>query len=115
MVIPEEVSPSITDEKASQHSVAPKVGERLRVLIQDIAFGGAGVARVDDFVLFVPFVALGEEVEVEVTEVKKNFGRGRVLSVVTASAHRVQPRCPYFGECGGCQYQHLAYGEQLRL
>jgi tRNA/tmRNA/rRNA uracil-C5-methylase (TrmA/RlmC/RlmD family) len=87
----------------------------LTVKISDVAFGGEGVARVEDFVLFVPFVALGEEVEVEVTEVKKRFGRARLLRVVQASAERVEPACRYFGECGGCQYQHLAYPAQLRL
>jgi tRNA/tmRNA/rRNA uracil-C5-methylase (TrmA/RlmC/RlmD family) len=85
------------------------------VTIGDVAFGGEGVARVEDFVLFVPFVALGEEVEVEVTEVKKRFGRARLLRVIQGSAERVEPACRYFGDCGGCQYQHLDYQAQLRL
>jgi tRNA/tmRNA/rRNA uracil-C5-methylase (TrmA/RlmC/RlmD family) len=83
--------------------------------IDDIAFGGEGVGRVDDFVVFVPFVALGEVVEVEVTEVKKRFARARLRQVLQASPERVAPACRYFGECGGCQYQHLAYEEQLRV
>ena len=73
------------------------------------------MARVEDFVVFVPFVAPGEVVEAEVTEVKKRFARARLLRVVVPSAERVEPLCPYFGECGGCQYQHLAYPAQLRL
>lgn len=73
------------------------------------------MARVEDFVVFVPFVALGEEVEAELTEVKKRFARGRLLRVVRASAERVEPACRYFRECGGCQYQHLSYESQLRL
>jgi tRNA/tmRNA/rRNA uracil-C5-methylase (TrmA/RlmC/RlmD family) len=95
--------------------VSLSAGDRLTVTIGDVAFGGEGVARVEDFVLFVPFVALGEEVEVEVTEVKKRFGRARLLKVIERSAERVEPACRYFGECGGCQYQHLAYAAQLRL
>ncbi len=91
------------------------VGSQLTVTIQDLAFGGEGVARVDDFVLFVPFVLDGEEVQVEVTEVKKNFARARLLRVLKASPERVQPPCRYFGDCGGCQYQHAAYPAQLRL
>jgi tRNA/tmRNA/rRNA uracil-C5-methylase (TrmA/RlmC/RlmD family) len=58
---------------------------------------------------------MGEAVEVEVTEVKKRFGRARLLRVVQSSAERVQAACRYFGDCGGCQYQHLAYSTQLRL
>jgi len=91
------------------------LGCRQIVVIDDIAFGGEGVARVDDFVVFVPFVLVGEEVEVEVTEVKKRFARGRLLKVVKASPHRVVPACRYFGECGGCQYQHIDYATQLEI
>ena len=91
------------------------LGDKLTLTIGDIAFGGEGVARVEDFVVFVPFVATGEVVEAEVTEVKKRFARARMLRVVTASPDRVEPLCPHFGECGGCQYQHLAYPVQLRL
>lgn len=68
-----------------------------------------------DFVVFVPFVALGEAVEAEVTELKKRYARAKLLRVVVPSPDRVEPACRYFGECGGCQYQHLAYSAQLGL
>jgi tRNA/tmRNA/rRNA uracil-C5-methylase (TrmA/RlmC/RlmD family) len=90
-------------------------GCKRAVVINDIAFGGEGVARVDDFVVFVPFVLIGEEVEVEVTEVRKRFARARLLKVVKASPQRVVPACRFFGECGGCQYQHVDYATQLEL
>ncbi|MEO5803508.1 MAG: TRAM domain-containing protein, partial [Verrucomicrobiota bacterium] len=67
------------------------------------------------FVIFVPFVMVGEEVEVEITEVKKRFARGKLLKVISASPERVTSPCPYFGECGGCQYQHIDYATQLRI
>jgi tRNA/tmRNA/rRNA uracil-C5-methylase (TrmA/RlmC/RlmD family) len=95
--------------------VSLALGDRLTLAIDDIAFGGEGVARVEDFVVFVPFVALGEVVEAEVTELKKRFARARLVRVVTPSLDRVEPLCPHFGECGGCQYQHLAYSTQIRL
>lgn len=95
--------------------VGLNVGDRLTLSIGDIAFGGEGVARVDDFVLFVPFVGPGEVVEAEITELKKRFGRARLVSVIQPSVERVAPSCRYFGECGGCQYQHLAYAAQLQL
>jgi len=85
------------------------------VTIQDIAFGGEGVGRVDDFVVFVPFVALGETVEVEITEVKKSFARSKLVKIITPSPERATPECKHFGACGGCQYQHLNYAEQLRV
>src|SRR5881409_382388 len=93
----------------------PAFGSRLTVTIHDIAFGGEGVARVEDFVIFVPFVVVGEEVEVEIIEVKKKFARARLLRVLKPASERVAPPCRYFGECGGCQYQHIDYSAQLRL
>ena len=91
------------------------VGDKVQLTITDIAFGGEGVARVEDFVVFMPFVALGEEVEVEITEVKKRFARAKLLRLIKSSPERVQPPCPYFGDCGGCQYQHLTYTSQLEM
>lgn len=96
-------------------SVNLSPGTKVSLTIEDIAFGGEGVARLDDFVVFVPFVLVGEVVEAEVTEVKKNFARARLLRVVSPSPERVEPPCRYFGACGGCQYQHIAYETQLRI
>ena len=81
-------------------------GDKLTLTIDDIAFGGEGVGRAEELVVFVPFVATGEVAEVEVTQVKKRFARARLLRVVAASPDRVEPLCPHFGQCGGCQYQH---------
>ncbi len=106
------VGPSMTSESSS---LPLSVGQRVVAEIHDIAFGGEGVARVNDFVLFVPFVCLGEEVEVEVTEVKKKFARARLINVLKPSPDRVAAPCPYFGTCGGCQYQHIEYSKQLEL
>ena len=92
-----------------------KIGDQISLAIHDIAFGGEGVGRVDDFVVFVPFVLVGETVAAEITEVKKNFARAKLLRVEQPSPERVEPACRYFGACGGCQYQHIAYPAQLRL
>jgi tRNA/tmRNA/rRNA uracil-C5-methylase (TrmA/RlmC/RlmD family) len=95
--------------------VSPAVGEHLTLTITDVAFGGEGVARIEDFVVFVPFVHIGETVEAEITETKKRFARARLLRVIESSPDRVTPGCRYFGDCGGCQYQHIAYPVQLKL
>jgi tRNA/tmRNA/rRNA uracil-C5-methylase (TrmA/RlmC/RlmD family) len=95
--------------------MALKTGDPIALTIHDIAFGGEGVGRIDDFVVFVPFVLVGETVAAEITEVKKNFARAKLLRVETASPERVAPECRYFGACGGCQYQHTAYPAQLQL
>jgi len=95
--------------------VSPTAGERATLTITDIAFGGEGVGRLEEFVVFVPFAATGETVEVEVTEIRKRFARAKLVRVLQPSPERVSPTCRYFGECGGCQYQHLSYSAQLRL
>jgi tRNA/tmRNA/rRNA uracil-C5-methylase (TrmA/RlmC/RlmD family) len=95
--------------------VSLKLGDKINLTIHDLAFGGEGVGRIDEFVVFVPFVITGETVEAEITEVKKNFARAKLLRVVTASPERVAPECRYFGACGGCQYQHIDYAAQLRF
>jgi tRNA/tmRNA/rRNA uracil-C5-methylase (TrmA/RlmC/RlmD family) len=114
-----------------------KTGDKISLTIHDIAFGGEGVGRYSEsapltptlspsdgerevkqgegFVVFVPFVLAGETVVAEVTEVKKNFARAKLLRVEQPSPERVEPACRYFGACGGCQYQHTAYPAQLRL
>lgn len=92
-----------------------KLNDQISVTIHDLAFGGEGVGRVDEFVVFVPFVIPGETAEAEIIEVKKNFARAKLLRVITPSPARVTPECRYFTQCGGCQYQHIGYAEQLKF
>jgi tRNA/tmRNA/rRNA uracil-C5-methylase (TrmA/RlmC/RlmD family) len=112
---PHSLPPAPTPAPSPDQSASLKPGARIRLTIQDLAFGGEGVARLDGFVVFVPFVAPGESVEAEIVEVKKTFARARLLTVLQASPDRTTPACPYFGTCGGCQYQHLTYDSQIRL
>jgi len=93
--------------------VSLKLGDKINLTIHDLAFGGEGVGRIEEFVVFVPFVITGETVEVEITELKKNFARAKLLRVITPSPERVAPECKYFTHCGGCQYQHIDYAAQL--
>ncbi len=95
--------------------MSAKTGDRFTLEIKDIAFGGEGVGRLDELVVFVPLVIVGETVEVEVTEVKKQFLRAKLVRVLQAAPERVEPKCRYFGACGGCQYQHMDYSMQLSM
>jgi tRNA/tmRNA/rRNA uracil-C5-methylase (TrmA/RlmC/RlmD family) len=83
--------------------------------IHDVAFGGAGVGRLDGKIVFVPLTIDGERVEAEVVEQRKSFARARLRKVIVPSPQRIEPVCPYFGHCGGCDYQHIAYGHQLEI
>jgi 23S rRNA (uracil1939-C5)-methyltransferase/tRNA (uracil-5-)-methyltransferase len=66
------------------------------------------------WVVMVPFTLPGEKVRVRIYRNHKNFSEADLLEVLTPSPHRIDPKCPLFGSCGGCQYQHLAYPEQLK-
>lgn len=107
------LSKTMENKKETENSL--NVGQVVEIEVEDVAFGGEGVGRYNDFVIFVPFVITGERVQVEISEVKKNFARARLIKVLNPSPHRVQPECKYFGECGGCQYQHISYNYQLVL
>lgn len=89
--------------------------DRVRINIDSVAFGGEGVGRLDHIVVFVPFSAPGDELEIEVTQIKKTFLRGRILKIIKPSSFRVKPLCRYYERCGGCCYQHLDYPHQLAV
>src|SRR3569832_217926 len=91
----------------------PTVGEKITLLVQRIGTYGEGVGSLNGFTFFVEGALPGEQVRAVVTEVRKNYGRARVVEFVLKSPHRVEPRCPVFGRCGGCQIMHLAYPQQL--
>jgi 23S rRNA (uracil1939-C5)-methyltransferase len=82
--------------------------------IEKLVYGGDGLGHHDGHTVFVPFVLPGETVSVDPLERKKKFIRGRVAHITQASPDRVAPRCPHFGTCGGCNYQHMPYELQVR-
>jgi len=83
--------------------------------IDSMAYGGYGVTRVEGFVHFVPESAPGDLVEIEPVVRKKSHGFSRLVRMLEPSPLRTDPFCPYYGECGGCQYQHIRYPEQLKI
>ncbi len=93
----------------------PEIGDEIKVAIESIAFGGDGVARHGNYVLFVPDVIPGEQVMVRVSAAKKSFGRALPLEILAPSPDRTEPRCAVYGTCGGCQYQHVSYARSLEF
>ncbi len=85
------------------------------VEIMDAGAEGKAVARVDEKVLFVPFAAPGDIVDVQVYKKKRHFLEGRITALKKASGYRVEPRCSHFGLCGGCKWQHIDYAYQRRF
>jgi 23S rRNA (uracil1939-C5)-methyltransferase len=91
----------------------PRRGDVIELAIDDLAFGGEAVGRVDGYVMFVRGGVPGDRLRVRVTETRARFGRAAIESVETPSPHRVAAPCPYFGRCGGCRLQHMGYEAQL--
>lgn len=84
------------------------------VEIIDVAAEGKSLARVNEMVVFVPFGAPGDIVDVKLDKKKKSYGEGHIVRMVQPSTVRVEPFCEHFGVCGGCKWQHLPYSEQLK-
>src|SRR3989338_2516015 len=83
------------------------------VTIEKLVHGGQGLARIGNKPFFISFVLPGETVAIEITRHRRDHNEAKPLEIVTASPHRVEPPCRYFGSCGGCQWQHIEYAAQL--
>lgn len=93
---------------------APLLGSKIKLAIEKLAIGGAGVARHEGMVVFVPQAAPNEEVLAEVTLVKKNFVEAKIIEILKPSPSRREPPCPVATVCGGCNWQHISEDEQLK-
>ena len=88
--------------------------EYIEVIFEDLTHDGAGVAKVEGYPLFVPNGLPGEKAKIKVIKVNKGYGFGRLMEITEASPYRVEPECPIYKECGGCQLQHMSYEGQLK-
>lgn len=89
---------------------------QVEVTLNEMVFGGAAMGRLaDGRAIFIPYTLPGERVLAEIVAEKSHHVWGRLLQVLEPSPQRIEPRCPHFGECGGCHYQHLPYEEQVSL
>jgi 23S rRNA (uracil1939-C5)-methyltransferase len=99
----------------------PRYTYDLLLSIEKLIYGGNGLARTPpgadgrSMAVFVPFVLPGEKIEAEIRQEKPGFARGSVAQLIEASSDRVEARCPYFRQCGGCHYQHIPYERQLEF
>ncbi|MGM0939891.1 MAG: 23S rRNA (uracil(1939)-C(5))-methyltransferase RlmD [Bacillota bacterium] len=92
-----------------------KKNQTITLTFEDLTHEGNGVGKIDGYPLFVPYGLPGEEAEVKVVKVNKNFGFGKLVEVRQASSERVEPPCDVYYKCGGCQLQHMSYAMQLAM
>lgn len=87
--------------------------DRIEVAIDKLVTGGDGLARYEGLPIFVSRAAPGDRVDVRIVERRPSYARAEIVAVLVAGAGRVEPRCRHFGDCGGCDLQHLDYEHQL--
>jgi 23S rRNA (uracil1939-C5)-methyltransferase len=92
----------------------PNRGDEADVVIESLATGGRGVARMDGYVVFVDRALPGDRVRVRIRNAKRRFGEAEVVDLLAPGPDRIDPPCPYVGACGGCRWQALAYPAQVR-
>lgn len=90
-----------------------KKNDYLTVTIEDMSSEGEGIGKVDGFTLFVKDAVIGDTAEVKIVKAKKNYAYARLEKLLIPSPHRVEPVCPTYRQCGGCQMQVLSYEQQL--
>lgn len=87
----------------------------MEIEIHTLAFGGAGLGKYEGLTVFVEKTMPGDRVRAAFTKIKSNFAEARLVEIIKPSADRIQARCPYFGICGGCQFQFMPYEKQLKF
>lgn len=92
-----------------------KVDEIYETEITALENEGKGVCKVGGMIVFVPKALPGEKVRIRITEIKKNFARGKIIEILKTSDKRVKSKCPYYDECGGCSLRHLKGKEILKF
>ena len=94
--------------------IKPRPGTTIDLPVSTLAFGGQGIGRLDDFVVFVDGAVPGDLARVVLTKVKRRFAEARLVELLEPSPDRLAALCPHFGGCGGCRWQSLAYPVQLK-
>jgi 23S rRNA (uracil1939-C5)-methyltransferase len=87
----------------------------MKLRIEKPIYGGPGLARYEGKAIFVPFTLPGEVVEARITQDHSSYASAELVSILEPSPQRTQPPCPYFGDCGGCHYQHATYRQQVEI
>ncbi|MGN1268221.1 MAG: 23S rRNA (uracil(1939)-C(5))-methyltransferase RlmD [Candidatus Aphodocola sp.] len=92
-----------------------KIDEIYETEITSLENEGSGVCKINQMIVFVPKALPGEKVRIRITEKKKNFARGKIVEILKSSDKRIESKCPYYEECGGCNLRHQTSKENLKF
>lgn len=96
-----------------RHKRKPAEARDAELLIETLTNSGDGLGRLDERVVFVPYTLPGDKVRVKITQQKKTYALAEVVEILEPGAERVTPECHFFTQCGGCDWQHVPYFQQL--
>ena len=85
------------------------------VIAEKMVFGGSCLAKIDNKNVFIPFAVPGEKLEIEITKSYRDYDEAKIVNILEASPKRVQPACPLYQKCGGCNLMHIDYDYQREL
>ncbi len=100
-------------ENHNEQTISLKKGQEVILTVESAAFNGQSVARHDGMAIFLKDCVPGDKVRAMITRKKQSFAEGKTLEVLSPGKDRIEPRCRYFGDCGGCKWQNLDYQAQL--
>lgn len=89
--------------------------KKYELIIQDLGEGGEGIGKIEGFTIFIDGGIPDDKVLVEITKIKKNYAKGKIIDIKEPSPYRIKPTCDVADECGGCQIRHMDYTKQLEL
>ena len=92
-----------------------KKNDLYTLTIESVSNEGNGIGHLEGMVVFVPYTAVGDIVKVKIIKIKKDYLYARVEGIIVASKTRIKTDCPSYGQCGGCNFRHITYEEELRL
>ena len=107
------------EQQSVEHSAQPtsrlRKGEQIVIAAESAAFNGVCVGRHEGMAIFLSGCVPGDQVRAMITKKKKSYAEARVQEILSPGPDRIEPPCMYFGDCGGCTWQHLRYGAQARM
>ena len=91
------------------------INDIYEVVIDSVDSNGNGVCRIDNFVVFVPYALMNEKVTIKINEVSDRYSVGEIVFIIDKSDNRCEVSCPYYNKCGGCNFLHTLYSEEMDI
>ena len=92
-----------------------KINDIYEVIIDSVDINGNGVTRINNIVTFIPNALENEKIKIKITEIEKHFAYAEILEIINSSNLRNEVKCPYYNKCGGCNFLHTTYDNEMNI